>query len=556
MYFEEKITKICLHNAIIGRNTDIINECLKTQHIDGDCFNYAISSHNNSFLKYILDHDHEKIYSLVTFHFEKIFHSQNLEAVYLLYEKDTKLIFPWCAAFPQTYDIIEIEMNNINIETYHSQTVLHFAVQFNCIEICELLLNNLEINHIDINAIDWNKKTALAYAVELNLKDIVELLISYGADIDLNSCSKNILNYAIKNKNREIIELLISNGANINFIGNDGCPPLEVAMLNYDIETVEFLINCGANVKLLEINDTFEINENNKRNRIPPIQCAIDQLSSDCTDEKDKISLQKIIEIFVSHGLDIKAKDSKGKTPLHYAIQLNKANAIEFLLAQGADINASDNDGKTPMHYFAENMNKNIFEILISNGADINAIDISGKTALHCVIRGIIFKSRYSSKKSILCNSEQRCQEIVEILVSHGAGVNNRQENGKTALHYAVEQNSIKIAEFLLSNGANINENYENGKTCLHSAVAIDIEEMVIFLISHRASVNAKDDCGKTALHYAVEENNKIMAEILIHHGADVTAKDQCGKSVLQYAYEQNCNEMIQLLITHGADSN
>lgn len=87
MYFEEKITKICLHNAIIGRNTDIINECLKTQHIDGDCFNYAISSHNNSFLKYILDHYHEKIYSLVTFYFEKIFHSQNLEAVFLLYMK-------------------------------------------------------------------------------------------------------------------------------------------------------------------------------------------------------------------------------------------------------------------------------------------------------------------------------------------------------------------------------------------------------------------------------------------------------------------------------------
>ena len=55
--YHMEITPECLHNAIIGGNTDIINECLKYHPLDVDCLKYAISSHNNTMLKYILDHD-------------------------------------------------------------------------------------------------------------------------------------------------------------------------------------------------------------------------------------------------------------------------------------------------------------------------------------------------------------------------------------------------------------------------------------------------------------------------------------------------------------------
>ena len=49
-------------------------------------------------------------------------------------------------------------------------------------------------------------------------------------------------------------------------------------------------------------------------------------------------------------------------------------------------------------------------------------------------------------------------KETAEILISHGANINEKDEDGETALHYAAENNSKETAEILISHGANINE--------------------------------------------------------------------------------------------------
>ena len=112
------ISQKCFHNAIIGGNTDLINECLKHHPIDAYCLNNAIGSHNNTFLKYILDHD---LIDAFEFDFQAVLESQNLKAVFLLFEKDKNLIFPWCAAFPQTYDILK----NNKFEKYQILSLIH-----------------------------------------------------------------------------------------------------------------------------------------------------------------------------------------------------------------------------------------------------------------------------------------------------------------------------------------------------------------------------------------------------------------------------------------------
>ncbi|EAY20291.1 ankyrin repeat protein, putative [Trichomonas vaginalis G3] len=93
---------------------------------------------------------------------------------------------------------------------------------------------------------------------------------------------------------------------------------------------------------------------------------------------------------------------------------------------------------------------------------------------------------------------------------------------GKTALHYAAAKFCGKeTAELLISHGANINEKDNDGYTALHYAAANFLgEKTVELLISHGANINETDNMGKTALKIAVEHQYNQIAKLLILHGA------------------------------------
>ncbi|EAY10973.1 ankyrin repeat protein, putative [Trichomonas vaginalis G3] len=109
---------------------------------------------------------------------------------------------------------------------------------------------------------------------------------------------------------------------------------------------------------------------------------------------------------------------------------------------------------------------------------------------------------------------------LLEYFLSHGANINEKDENGRTALHIAAIYNSKETAELLISHGANINEKDENGRTALHIAAIYNSKETAELLISHGANINEKDENGRTALHIAAIYNSKETAELLISHGA------------------------------------
>ncbi|EAY05707.1 hypothetical protein TVAG_005510 [Trichomonas vaginalis G3] len=92
--------------AIIGGNTDIINECLKNGMFYFDSVNTAIECHNNQFLEYVLEMglvDIRKFKYLV----DSTCTATNLKALFLLYNKDKEGTAQTFAAFPQLNDIIK-----------------------------------------------------------------------------------------------------------------------------------------------------------------------------------------------------------------------------------------------------------------------------------------------------------------------------------------------------------------------------------------------------------------------------------------------------------------
>ena len=59
---------------------------------------------------------------------------------------------------------------------------------------------------------------------------------------------------------------------------------------------------------------------------------------------------------------------------------------VELLISEGADMNAKDIDGETPLHRAAERKQTGIAELLIDKGSDVNAVGKYG-TPLDFAIR-------------------------------------------------------------------------------------------------------------------------------------------------------------------------
>lgn len=273
-----EITEKCLSYAIIGRNTDIINECLKKYSVDDRCIFNAIVSQNNQFLEYI-SRLNPSIFDNLDFNgtdAEQFVKSHNLKAIFLLFEKNNKLIFPWYAAFPQANKIIFNHWIDINICDSKDGNLLHYASMYNNSELCYYVLRHPCFNRELINSKEDNEdKTPIHYAIENNSIEVVKLLLTYNADIELiDKNFKKPIHYSAENNCKEITEFLLTYGAKPNVKDENMQTPLYYALMHNCIEIVELLVNNGAN-----------INDN----------------------------------------------DALGQTPLHYAARLNRKEVIEVL---------------------------------------------------------------------------------------------------------------------------------------------------------------------------------------------------------------------------------
>ncbi|EAY12885.1 ankyrin repeat protein, putative [Trichomonas vaginalis G3] len=278
------------------------------------------------------------------------------------------------------------------------------------------------------------------------------------------------------------------------------------------------------------------------------------------TEFKSEITQKCLLFSFLGGNPEIMSECLKYKKPevncLGYAIISHNIDFVTFLMNEynpwlDLDYCVEYNNLELLLVYFdlTNDVNKcfinsvrfcipSLCEYFLSHGANINEKDINGKNALHIAV--------LNKKK-----------EIFELLISHGVNINEKDKRGETALHFAIRKNNCKeITELLLSNGANINEKDKDGYTALHIAAFNNKKEIVESLLSHGAIINEKNNIGRTALHCAVRKNNrKEIVEFLISHGANINEKDKRGETALSIAAEYNSKETVELLISHGANS-
>ncbi|EAX96248.1 hypothetical protein TVAG_205340 [Trichomonas vaginalis G3] len=398
--FNVKITKECLDASFRGNNKRIINECLKGVKPDQRTMQAAIASHN----------------------------FDNVEKLYTEYRLS---IDPYsCSMYLNLYEFIffldDSSSHDLSLGLFTSP---HFRIP----SLCEYLIKNgANINY------NVHSHTVLYVAAIVNQTDIVSTLLLNGFDCSFLDGSE--LDYAISNNNSAMVELLVSYGSNVNYRSEkDQLTILHNACAKNNIKAPNILISHGAN-----------INDNNNIGKLTPLMVVTTQNHRD------------IIKLLISHGADINMQEYRGYSAIHLAIIANRRgktnedaeylekmfgldlikdfvndsevnDLIELLLSNGANVNAKNFDGLTPLHLASLLSTKEIVEILISHGAEINPISENELTPLDVAIRRekidyekyLILRENNMDYQYYL-DSSQEAIKIQALLKSHGGKTNSQ----------------------------------------------------------------------------------------------------------------------------------
>ncbi|XP_073842665.1 E3 ubiquitin-protein ligase mind bomb 1 isoform X2 [Musca autumnalis] len=268
-----------------------------------------------------------------------------------------------------------------------------------------------------------------------------------------------------------------------------------------------------------------------------------------------------VIELLSKAGADLNARNKRRQTALHIAVNKGHLNVVKTLLSLGSHPSLQDSEGDTPLHDAISKENDEMLSLLLDYGADITLTNNNGFNALHHAS----LKGNPSAMKILLTKTNRPW--IVE----------EKKDDGYTALHLAALNNHVEIAELLVHSGkANMDRQNVNLQTALHLAVERQHVQIVKLLVQEGANLNIPDKDGDTPLHEALRHhtlsqlkqlqdvegfgkllmglrnpnNKKASASIacfLAANGADLTLKNRKLQTPLDLCPDPNlCKTLVK----------
>jgi ankyrin repeat protein len=147
----------------------------------------------------------------------------------------------------------------------------------------------------------------------------------------------------------------------------------------------------------------------------------------------------------------------------------------------------------------------------------------------------------------------ERRSNVVALLLELGADVSVKDTTGETPLHEAANSDA-NTARKLLERGADVNAASKDGTTPLIAAVKVGNNEVAeLLLIVEGVKPNLADEEGWTALHYAAQRGDLDCVRSLIEKKVDVNARSKEGETPLKLASAKGHSDVEAALTAAGA---
>lgn len=279
----------------------------------------------------------------------------------------------------------------------------------------------------------------LHFAINKNDLDKVKSLVNENVDLNYKVFNQTPLGVAIFQECFDIACYLVDNGASLDFRESSKFKhtPLHLAVKSGCVELVEKMVKIKPD--LVKMRDFYGMT-------------ALHWAALNVH--------KKMVKVLVGGGAEVDGVNNKGMSALHMAVIGYNYQSVEYLLSLGADANLRDNDACTALMKASSRYLYDIVQLLLIKGqADPNLTDQNGLSCLHLVCKSYepneLFLRHFSSKVfDIDIKHKNNAQDVMMLLLDHGADVDLGTEDTGNPLQWALSLDDLHIANLLLQAGS------------------------------------------------------------------------------------------------------
>ena len=336
------------------------------------------------------------------------------------------------------------------------------------------------------------------------------LATALGIDVThVDSSGKTALHHSAQQGNLLISLMLVVAGADLRARDNDGKQPYDLAAAANRMAV--------ASVLLEAMGSTTERGISSKDSKgWTPLNWAIT--------DSDEPRVQEL--------LDKKAKAGEGcQNALEICLVMENIPMFEMIMSvSGIDVGSSRGD--TALMGVSRRGNEPAVDILLLYKASPNVADTKeGNTPLHLA-------------------AEKNYVSIVIKLLQHGALPNTRDQLGNPPVIRAARWGHTRSVQALHASGADINLRGSGGMTALIWTIFKRKPDTMQALLEMRADTSIVDDHGNSPLTWVVLRGEVELLKILLpyHDSASVAGQEDLARALF-YALRDDEHEMAEMLL-------